>query len=111
MNKQHLSIKAWYFLVKSSLKVWLKVDFHCLVIFTCVRSSVEEMYERCGVYVKTLKLDQVYVWYIASTLFMQRQKKCDGGHLPYRPFIVLVPSTILLIKLLCSTAIYISGTH
>ena len=81
MNKRHLSIKAWYFLGKSSLKVWLKVDFHCLVIFTCVRSSIEEMYESSGLRVKTLKLDQVYVCYIASILFMHiklmwvRQKK------------------------------------
>ena len=36
---------------------------------------MEEKYESSGVHVKTLKLDQVYVWYIASTLFMQRQKK------------------------------------
>lgn len=70
MNKQHLSIKAWYFFCKKQPKVWLKVDFHCLVIFACVCSTIEEMYESLGVHVKTLKLDQVYVWYIASTLFM-----------------------------------------
>ena len=31
---------------------------------------MEEMYESSGVHVKTLKLDQVYVCYIASILFM-----------------------------------------
>ena len=32
---------------------------------------MEEMYESSGLRVKTLKLDQVYVCYIASILFMQ----------------------------------------
>ena len=42
---------------------------------------MEEKYESSGVRVKTLKLDQVYVCYIASILFMHiklmwvRQKK------------------------------------
>ena len=42
---------------------------------------MEEMYESSGLRVKTLKLDQVYVCYIASILFMHiklmwvRQKK------------------------------------
>ena len=31
---------------------------------------MEEMYESSGVHFKTLKLDQVYVCYIASILFM-----------------------------------------
>ena len=31
---------------------------------------MEEMYESSGVHVKTLKLDQVYVCYIGSILFM-----------------------------------------
>ena len=31
---------------------------------------MEEKYESSGVHVKTLKLDQVYVCYIASILFM-----------------------------------------
>ena len=58
---------------------------------------MEEMYESSGVHVKTLKLDQVYVCYIASILFMHikvmwvRQKKMQRWTSTFRRFIVLVP--------------------
>ena len=57
---------------------------------------MEEMYESSGVHFKTLKLDQVYVCYIASILFMHiksyvgtPKKKCNGGHRPLGPLLCL----------------------
>ena len=97
MNKQHLSIKAWDFFVKSSLKVWLKVDFHCLVIFTCVCLSLEEMYKSLGIYVKIetwsgLRLIHcLYFIYAHKSYVGTQKKKCSGGHRRYRPFIVPGP--------------------
>ena len=57
---------------------------------------MEEKYESSGVRVKTLKLDQVYVCYIASILFMhikvmwvRQKKKCNGGLRPLGPLLCL----------------------